>query len=257
MIKRFNVGERINQYIETGDINVRNEIVTHYMYIVKKVAKFYAEEIGLNVHELESFGYEGLIWAINNCDLNKKKNFNNYITLYIRGYILKGIPSLYGFKGKVLLEAFYEYQKMVENLTGEKLVSNLDLIYDIIELMKQNNALARLKANKEAQLNNIYLTFHDSLNDHKDLIDSYNMEESIELEESNEEFSNVLFETLTSKQLELIQLFYGFKEEYSLNELAEELNYANQHTASEMKRNAITKLRRPKTLARIKAIYTK
>ena len=83
------------------------------------------------------------------------------------------------------------------------------------------------------------------------------MEESIEVEESNEEFSNILFETLSSKHLELIQLFYGFKGNYSLNELAEELNYANQHTASEMKRSAITKLRRPKTLARIKAIYTK
>ena len=64
------------------------------MRLVPYVAYRYAISTNINQHELESYGYEGLILALENFDINNGSTFSVYAVACIRGHVLNGIQEI-------------------------------------------------------------------------------------------------------------------------------------------------------------------
>jgi len=85
-----NVDDLWEQYFNCGDAEIKNKIITHYLYIVGIVVKRlmpqykdYSEK-----DELMSCGVLGLIDAVNKFDRSYGVKFQTYATVRIRGEII-------------------------------------------------------------------------------------------------------------------------------------------------------------------------
>lgn len=65
----------------------REKTIIKYIYIVKLIAKCYAEETEIDVQELEEIGYEGLILAIDKFNTSNQKYLSTYLHNQINRYI--------------------------------------------------------------------------------------------------------------------------------------------------------------------------
>jgi len=90
-------------YIETKDINVRNEIVLKYMPILKKVAfKVYQTYRSVDsVEELVSEGMIALITAIDRFELDRDVKFETYVSYRVHGAMLDYINKQNGYVRRV------------------------------------------------------------------------------------------------------------------------------------------------------------
>lgn len=86
--------QKIRLYKQNGDQKLREEIITDNMRLVPYVAYRYAISTNINQHELESYGYEGLILALENFDINNGSTFSVYAVAYIRGHVLMAFKKL-------------------------------------------------------------------------------------------------------------------------------------------------------------------
>jgi len=99
------IREKIELYKINKDIVLRNEIVLEYMWIAVRFSDIYSNLTGIESCELESFAYEGLIYAIEHFDPSVQENLEKYIRIMIREYILRGVAVLSGYTGR--LRNFY------------------------------------------------------------------------------------------------------------------------------------------------------
>jgi len=84
------VSDLISRYRETGDINLRNEIVLRYQYIAKTVAQ---QMRGItsgyaDVEDIVSQGIIALIDSIERYDPEKEAKFETYAFLRVRGAVI-------------------------------------------------------------------------------------------------------------------------------------------------------------------------
>lgn len=66
------------KYRKAPSIQNRNQVVSHFQYLVHQNFRF--------DNESESYGYEGLIWAVEHFNPEKGENFERYATACIRGF---------------------------------------------------------------------------------------------------------------------------------------------------------------------------
>lgn len=119
--------DRIKKYRQTKDSRLRHEIIKENMNLVfLVVCKYgYAKSTGISKDELESYGYEGLIYAIDHFDIDSNNAFNFYAIKCIKGYILNGIQEIQF--GKTIhsyfkiLEAINIIEEQNESLISEEL----------------------------------------------------------------------------------------------------------------------------------------
>ncbi len=74
----------------TGDLDLRNRLVEHYLYLVKLIGNRIASRLprSIDVHDLRSAGVFGLMRAIENFDLERGTPFESYCATRVRGAIL-------------------------------------------------------------------------------------------------------------------------------------------------------------------------
>lgn len=85
-----------HKYKEAGDIDSRNELILYFSDFVKKVVKevHYNLPRSVDINDLESYGFIGLIDAIKKFNTDKKIKFETYANFRIRGAIYDGIRKL-------------------------------------------------------------------------------------------------------------------------------------------------------------------
>lgn len=83
-------------YIKTKDLNLREELIIHYLYLVKYVAGRLFSSYGNNVEydDLVSYGVFGLMDAIDKYDLDRGVKFDTYAQLRIRGAIIDHLREI-------------------------------------------------------------------------------------------------------------------------------------------------------------------
>lgn len=74
--------KKIQLYQDTYDSILREEIIKDNMYLVNFVAYKYAAYTGIDLYELESYGYEGLMVALEKFDLSYNCTFSTYAIAY-------------------------------------------------------------------------------------------------------------------------------------------------------------------------------
>ena len=60
---------------KTNDLKIREEIILGTMHLVTYYAWFYSKIFMMELEEIEQYGYEGLINAVDHYDISKEKDF--------------------------------------------------------------------------------------------------------------------------------------------------------------------------------------
>ncbi|MBO4991734.1 MAG: SigB/SigF/SigG family RNA polymerase sigma factor [Firmicutes bacterium] len=81
-----NIKERLEEYSKTRDVNLRNEIVEHYLYVVDILVKKYMNR-GVEYEDLYQVGCMALIMAVERFDPSKGFEFTSFATPTIIGEI--------------------------------------------------------------------------------------------------------------------------------------------------------------------------
>lgn len=147
----LNDEQRILTYQQTKDMNLRNEIIKNNMRLASYVAYKYSVITGINIHELESYAYEGLITAIENFK-NIGCKFSTYAYPCIRGYILKGIPNIQNFSNRNFYYNYISCKNIVEEMNGITLEQDPKLLKDVYELMHQTKGVSGCSYSEFANL---------------------------------------------------------------------------------------------------------
>lgn len=212
--------QKIKLYKQNGDQKLREEILTDTMRLVPFVAYRYAISTSIDKHELESYGYEGLILALEKFDVSCGYTFSTFAVAYIRGYILTGIKKVLSKKNDNFYYDYVNAKSAVEKECGMTLSEAPELVDDVIDLLV---ATGKIKENEEAKkyakmrINSMAIG-DVSLSDEEiaeelitsdQFIDTHDYAEEVLNTMSREEVEKAL-DTLTDREAEVLRLSFGF-----------------------------------------------
>lgn len=133
--------EKFKIYSFVKDPVIREQLIIGNARLVPWIAYKYSITTGIDISELESFGYEGLIECVDKFDLSLGNKFSTYAVPYIRGYILRGINEIQSLNNKMN----ESLEELNEKSLDEDFDSNLELSttfdLDKVESKEVNNSL--------------------------------------------------------------------------------------------------------------------
>lgn len=258
--------QKIRLYKQTGDQKIREEIITDNLRLVPYVTYRYAIATGINQHELESYGYEGLIVALEKFDTSFGIAFSTYAVAYIRGYFLSGIEETLVGKRDNFYYDYVSAKKAIEKEWGVSLSEASELIEDVIDLLVVTGKIKDDdKSKKTARMRIMaYAVDNASLSDEEEveeliadgqLIDSRDYEDEILSATLKPIFKQVL-DSLPEREAEVIKLRYGFYdgEEKTVTEVAKLLGLTYQEVLL-AENKAMRCLRHPRMAKLIRDYY--
>lgn len=216
--------ELIKKYQETNNLKYRNKLAESYIRMVNCYALKYVDLTGIDLDELASYGYEGLLFAIDNMDLSKNV-CSSYIANSIEKYLLNGIAKEQGFKNdRFHLEYVAGKKKVMERHDGDG-ISEYDLLDEILAETFVNRKDSEFS--RRAAKNRFFVNYATSL-DSQEIIDESNVEfDVIEkvFQEQLKENTEAVLSNLTPRQKEIVKLRFGFngKEPMTLEKIANKI----------------------------------
>lgn len=228
------------QYYITRDVQIRNQIIEKYSYLVKIIAlklRSVYQQFG-DVEDIVNEGIIALMDVIEKYDISKNTKFETYASIRIRGSIIDYVRKQDWIPRKV--KSDYKVVKEAEKFLSNKL-GRLPNDSEIAEYLK-------LGINEYNNIiNNAYgtsmLSFEELLGE-ANVIDNAtsNNYDLPEQEIESKELKKVLVRSinqLNEKEKLVISLYY--KEEIKLKEIAEILNVSNSRV-SQIHTSALQKL---------------
>ena len=171
-----------------------NKIIEENIDYVKKIAQNLSKTTGISSDELESYGYEGLIYAVRNYNEKKTPNMYNYMYKIISYYMLRGIPTIIGYVGNI--NSYWHYIKAMKELNIEDSIEiNSDIANLIVEKMAQNNEKEINDSWKNCVLLNNVSSLEQKYNN-SDISYLEKLSETIEEEYITNELRKLIFESL-------------------------------------------------------------
>ena len=250
------VMEKIIEYKKKPSLELRNEIVLLNVELVRKISLLLSETVGLNSCELESFGYEGLITAIEEFDITNGCKFSTYAYTVIKWKIITGISVLLGFGASPRFNKFYIAKGIVEKETCTYLNDDVYLINQIVDLMVTKKDLSGISSNDYKR--KVFMLNADSLDKYLDNTCDENLiqDNLLSLEILNNIVKPVIeegLERLNQNELKVIGLRYGFDNDHILKfrEIGEILGVSRER-ARQIHNDAIAKLRKMKKIKMLK-----
>lgn len=246
--------QKIELYKKNGDQKLREEIITDNMRLVPYVAYRYAISTNINQHELESYGHEGLILALEKFDASYACAFSTYAVAYIRGYILHGIQEIMQGKRDGFYYDYANAKIAVEKENGITLSEAPELIEDVIDLLVATGKIKGHDGAKEyARMRITSMAIGNvSLNDEEvveelitdgQLIDPHDYAEEV-LNTMSRPILEQMLDTLTVREAEVLRLKFGFYDGIpkSLEELEKIFNFSKERIL-QIEAKAMRKLR--------------
>jgi len=228
--------EKFIRYKKTNDPALREEIIKDNMRLVPYVACRYASSTKIDQKELESYGYEGLILAVDNFDENFANTFSTFAISYIRGFILRGINQY--FLGKTD-NRYYDYIKAISTVEKEnnmKISENPSLVDDVIELLIATGKINDNNESKNTVRSKIitlsignesfnYEDYNDEIYSEGQFVDSHDIEDIL-INDMYKKTINDALETIAPKEKKIICMRYGLDGEKpkTILETSKELN---------------------------------
>lgn len=158
----------ITKYRKTGDRSYVEGIERTSFEVIKMVVKQLVKKYGLNQTELESMGFEYILYLIDECPIEKVDNLFNNLNYGIVSYIINEIVNNYKIDKKTnkLIE---EYTNKINEMEDEEKVISL--------LIKQNSTfrndnVKEVTAENEEVVNDRFSEFGMSLSDAISLLSS-------------------------------------------------------------------------------------
>jgi len=128
------------QYGKTKDHKIREELIVHFLYLVKYVAGrlFASYSSHVEFDDLASYGVFGLIDAIDKYDVSRNVKFETYAQLRIRGAIIDHLreidwlPRSVRQKAKELERAYSELEnELGRSATDQEIADKLGVSIDV------------------------------------------------------------------------------------------------------------------------------
>ncbi|HHZ01822.1 MAG TPA: FliA/WhiG family RNA polymerase sigma factor [Tissierellia bacterium] len=229
-------------YHESKDINIRNQIIEKYSHLVKIIAikmRGVYQQYG-DVEDIVNEGIIALMDAIEKYDISKNTKFETYASIRIRGAIIDYVRKQDWIPRKV--KSDYKIVKDAEDTLADKLGRTPE-DHEVAEYLKMDME----------QYNKIVSHAHsNSMLSFEELIGEANLSlyqvkdgyEPPEHEIESKELYKVLVESvkeLNEKEKLIISLYY--KEELKMKEIAEILEISNSRV-SQIHTSALKKLER-------------
>lgn len=221
LLSEKEITEKFIEYYKTGNKKIREEIIINYIYLVKNIVKKISNQTGFSIDDLESYGYEGLIKAVDKYDITKDGSRINYITQAIRKTIFSGFKDLRNFGGKVTTDAYLLERYQVETEYEKTLLEDPNLVEVILDRLIQKGTISK-KYRQENKIR-ILLDITTNINQYKqssELIDENSLDYNLIQEESKKELLKIL-EQLPPTNQEIIKLRYGlYSEKETLTQIS-------------------------------------
>lgn len=230
-------------YDETGDIQVREELIERHLYIAEILSKRYTNR-GIDYDDIFQVASMGLIYAVDRYDVHKGFEFSSFATPTIIGEIKKHFRD----KGWTIRvpRRIQELSKKINNskvFLSQKL-QRAPTVEDIAIHLNctQEEVLEAMEASKVYTPQSLDLTY-DSNNDDKDinLADLIGEDDIYFSRIENKDFIKRVMEKLNDMENKiLIDRFYNKKTQVSI---AKSLGIS-QMTVSRIEKRVIEKLRK-------------
>lgn len=225
-----------------------NKIIEENIEYVKNIAQKLSKTIGISSDELESYGYEGLMYAARNYDQEKSSNIYNYMYKTISCYMLSGIPNIIGYVGNI--NSYWNYKKAIKELNiDDSSTIDLDETSLIVEKMANECEIQNTNSLKNSVLlNNVGSLEQEYSN--SDMTYLEKLSETIEEDYITNELRKLIFESLdvlTDKERSVIIKRYGLNNNgmKTYDEIAEEGNL-DRNRVMQIESKALRKLRHPR-----------
>ena len=269
---------------ESDKSAIREQLIVSYMRLAQYFTwKYnYGNQI-LSQDELESYGMEGLIKAVDKYREELGYSFVTYAKYWIRGIISLGVRS--HFKSDDRIYRFLTSKNLYEQETGLNLKENPEILDDILEFMGRAYGYSDSYLNSIRMLINlklIWLSFIEYDSDFDDFdkqSDNYSFEDktvnnltidinSLPDETDYEEIAinnadkdllkkqlRDAMSTLTDREREILELRYGFKDgkEHTLNEIGTIFDITRGRV-QQIEARALSKMRHPTRSKKIKSM---
>lgn len=258
--------QKIELYKKNNDRKMREEIITDNMRLVPYVAYRYALSTNINQHELESYGYEGLILALENFDVSFGCAFSTYAISYIRGYVLRGIQEILQGKRDNFYNDYVNAKAAVENEYGVTLSEDPELVEEVIDLLVVTGKIKGHEGAKDyARMRIVSLSMGNlSLNDEEVVEELLTSGYLVDTHDYAQEVSNTisreilekLLKTLTIREENVLRAIYGFDDGRlkSYDEVGAMFGVTKERIR-QIENKAIRKLRHPARAKLIKDYY--
>ena len=198
------------RYKKDPSIEARNKFIENNMKIVSYLSYRCYCVTGIDIEELNSYGVEGLIEALEKFDPNISTNFYSFSTSFVKRYLIDGIAEVQGFNRGKFYNDFVRVKKEVEEEYADKLDNNFKLVDVILERMVANNYIDSINIdnNRCRILSKMPLSL-DDCDDTLELCDDNTLEYEIACVESRKMVED-LFNSLTPKEEYILRQHYGF-----------------------------------------------
>lgn len=209
--------EKLALYKKLND-DRKNEVVKKIaegtLRLIPYVTYKYALFSGIDINELNGYGCEGLMIAIDRFDPSLGYRFSTFAYPHIKNRVNDGLRNIRGFKNdRNFYGSFIKCKDAIENGYSEDvgvemtLSDNPSMLYDIINLMKDTCALS---PKRETILRNkLYMLYHDSYESCTDLVFDFDMEEKVMKKEQIDLLWKML-NSLPDKERDVIFKRFGF-----------------------------------------------
>lgn len=127
--------KKFEEYSINKDPKLREELIISNMRLVYFVAYPFAIGGKWNIHDLVSYGSEGLIKSVDGFDISLGNKFSSYAIAGIKNSIINGIREMRGYKDSELFFNVTNAQSIIEEEYGKKLEEDLDMVDDIFDLL--------------------------------------------------------------------------------------------------------------------------
>ena len=244
--------QKFIEYYNTKNSKLRQELIEMNMKLVPYVTWRIAKYHNIDRSELDSYGYEGLINAVDKYDPTIGAKFASYAIPYIRGCVLKHIPKIKNFNIRNSNQLFFMFDKVrriIENENGQTLEENpkiFDEIIEVIEIYYDIRISDELK--KELYFQALEKKSLDEFKEENDIISNKYSEESILSKIEFEDLANIInkmLSILNEREYFVIIELYGINDDQpkTLNEISQKLNISAVRV-SQIKNKALRKIRR-------------
>lgn len=229
-------------YSVTKDPVIREQLILSNMRLVPYIAWTFSKTFGYDVKELEQYGYEGLISAVDHFDVNKGFNFSTYASSCIKNFIRGGVRELVSGTKVYWFDKFRKYICDIEEQRGISFFEDRGLIIEVLDRMISDGVIQ--ENDKEMYFERINLLFPEKLDDFRDLILVENVENFVDRETLLGKI-DCLFKCLNQREKEVLMARFGFMDSkvYLYSEIARKYGVSCERVR-QIEFKALNKLRR-------------
>lgn len=214
--------ELFDKYIEYKKTNnpkkhdIAKKIAEGCLRLVRYITYRYALFTEFDINELDSYGCEGLMEAIDKFDPSLGYKFSTFAFSHVKNSVNNGLRELRGFNiDRSLYSSFFKCKAAIENGYREDegievtIYDDPQVLEDIISLMKDTCGISKkTEHNLRKQINMVY---HLSYEECTGIAYDFDMDEKL-IEEEEKQILLEKLNSLSSKEREIIFKRFGFND---------------------------------------------